>query len=270
MENNIFQQITKKYSTTFYYSTLLFPRDIRNDVFMLYAFLRTADNLVDEKKDKKTFLDFKKSVYLSLDKKNSNDIIIKSFVSIFRKHNFKKEYLDSFFKAQEFDLKDALKVKTNQELGEYVYGVAGVVGLMMAKIMNLPEKLYEFAVSFGETMQMVNIIRDIKEDFLQKRVYIPQEDIFKFNLKNIDDYKSNEEGFKNLIRYEINKVKNKLISLSNYIEKIPFQYRRPIRISRDVYFSIANKIYKNPMGVWQKRFYVPKYELLQIFIKDFF
>jgi len=270
MKENIFKKIIKKHSTTFYYASLFFPKNIRNDVYVLYSFLRTADDIVDEKNNKDLFIEFKKEVYLSLGEGYvSDNIIISSFSKIFSKYNFDIKYLNSFFSALEIDFIKPLKITDQKNLQEYVYGVAGVVGLMMAKIMNLPESSFTAAKEFGELMQMVNIIRDIKEDYQRGRVYILKEDLECYGIVNIGNHKNeNKKNFEDLIRFEITQVLEKINKLSKDIENLPQPYRRPIKISRDVYKAIAKKIYKNPSLLWQKRVRIKKFELLIIILKN--
>ncbi len=270
MGNDIFTRITKTHSTTFYYASLFFPATIRHDVFVLYAFLRTSDDLVDEKKDKKAYIKFKNQVYKSINsRRTSNDQVIDEFVRLFHKYKFEKKFLDSFFKALDSDLANTVVIKTNKKLQEYIYGVAGVVGLMMGKMMRLPKKAIKASREFGETMQLVNILRDIKEDYLEKRIYLPQENVRKYNLNSIADFQDTKQGeFVNYIRFEVKKVVQQIQKLAPEIENIPAPGRIAIKISRDVYLSIAEKIYRNPLVVWQKRVHVSKPEMAIIILKN--
>jgi len=98
MDKNVFEKITKEHSTTFYYAALLFPKKIRNDVFILYAFLRRFDDVVDETNDKKEFIRLKNLLLKSLkQKKPSGDLIIDEFFRLFYQYHFKMDYLDAFF-----------------------------------------------------------------------------------------------------------------------------------------------------------------------------
>ncbi len=274
MVDDVYKRKTKDRSTTFYYASLFFPRERRNDVFKLYAFLRTADDIVDENKDKNLFLSFKKEVYDGIENETfpSKDPFIGGFLEVYRKYRFEREYIDSFFASLEYDFKKPLQIKDQAELQKYVYGVAGVVGLMMAKILGLEPSYYNAARKFGELMQIVNIIRDIKFDYDMYRIYIPKSDIERFGLSDISDYKENKKrkGFEELLRFEIGNVLEGINSLSGDIEKIPKSYRRPIEISRDVYKSIANEIYKSPTLVWRKKIRLDKLRFFLIILKNLF
>jgi phytoene synthase len=269
MDKNVFEKITKEHSTTFYYASLLFPKKIRNDVFILYTFLRRFDNVVDETNDKKEFIRLKNLLLASLkEKKPSGDLIIDTFVRLFYQYHFKIDYLDAFFYSLEKDLKKPLEIKREKELIQYAYGVAGVVGLMMAKIMRLPQSLYPAAKEFGELMQIVNILRDIREDFFNQRVYIPKEEIEKYQMQSIDEYQQKPENFVQLIRSQIEKLKIRFDILKSSIELIPSQYRRSIKISYEIYLKILKKIEEDPLRVWRERVRVSKFELGLIILKN--
>jgi phytoene/squalene synthetase len=177
-------------------------------------------------------------------------------------------YLDAFFNSLEKDFKKPLEIMTEKELMEYAYGVAGVVGIMMAKIMQLPEFLYPTAKEFGELMQIVNILRDIREDFLNQRVYIPKELIVQFQMKSIDEYKTKPENFIQLIRSQIKKLKIRFESLKPSIELIPHRYQSSIKVPYEIYVKILEKIEKDPLIVWQKRVRVSNFGSLLIILKN--
>jgi phytoene synthase len=168
----------------------------------------------------------------------------------------------------EKDLKKPLEIKTEKELIQYAYGVAGVVGLMMAKIIQLPHSLYPAAKEFGELMQIVNILRDIREDFLNRRVYIPKEAIEKYQMQSIDEHQQKPENFAQLIRSQIEKLKTKFDSLKPSIELIPSQYQRSIKITYEIYLKILKKIEEDPLRVWRERVRVSKFELGLIILKN--
>jgi phytoene/squalene synthetase len=139
---------------------------------------------------------------------------------------------------------------------------------MMAKIMQLPQSLYPVAKEFGELMQIVNILRDIREDFFNKRVYIPNESIAQYQMQSIDEYKQKPENFIQLIRSQIEKLKIRFDNLKPSIELIPHQYRRSIKISCEIYLKILKKIEKDPLRVWRERVRVSKLELGLIILKN--
>ncbi len=272
MEDRIFYDFLKKHSTTFYYGSLFFPKEVRKDVAIVYSFLRTFDDIVDVKNDKNLFISLKNETLSAInDGIQSSNFIINSFVCVFRKYSFEKDWLNSFFASLEMDIKPCLEIQNRQELNSYIYGVAGVVGLMMARIMNLNQSFYESAIDFGQAMQIVNIIRDIKEDLERKRVYIPKEDIKNFGLNSIDDFQG-EKGiiFDKLIRFYLDDVFKTFSHVSLVTCKIPCDRRKAIDISKEIYKKLATVIYNHPRIIWHKRVSLSKVKKSLIFLKYIF
>jgi phytoene synthase len=197
MNINKYSLITKKYSNTFYYSTLIFPKEVRDKVFVLYSFVRTIDNLMDCKKpDIAKFNDLRSSFEKAWKGEPVNNKLVVDFVSVAKSNNFSKKWIDDFFDAQ---ILSANKKTYNDfdDLKKNIYGVAGVIGLFMSKIIGLPKKVYKNAVLLGESMQIINCMRDIVEDYKIGRIYIPVEDLEKFGL-SVDNFlnKKNRNKFR--------------------------------------------------------------------------
>ncbi len=256
MNPNIFEQITKKASKTFYAATLLFPKQVKNDVFILYAFLRTADDLVDANPPKiKEFSLFKKMTYERLDGNNVSNIIINTFGDLVERKKIDHQLITDFFNSLEIDLNKS-SYKNFEELLTFTYGVAEVVGLLMAQVMNLPKKSYTSARKLGLAMQLVNILRDIDEDRLLKRVYIPQEELKKFNLKKAltnSHALEKQIAFKQLMTLQINRIFKTFADAKKGFKYIPREYLIAIMSATDIYCHIAKKINEDPFIIFKKK-----------------
>ena len=161
--NRIIFNTFKRGSKTYFYSSIFFSKEVRDDVFALYSFVRKADNFVDVMPQlKDEFYRFKDAYVDALRGKTSSDIIINSFVSLMRRKSLKREWVDAFFESMEMDLTKQ-RYETIEETLHYVYGSAEVIGLMMANIMDLDPQSYPCAQYLGRAMQYINFIRDIEE-----------------------------------------------------------------------------------------------------------
>lgn len=101
MDINKYSLITKKYSNTFYYSSLIFPKEVRDKVFVLYSFVRTIDNLMDSKKpDIAKFNDLRRDFEKAWKGETVNNKLVVDFVSVAKSNNFSKKWIDDFFDAQ--------------------------------------------------------------------------------------------------------------------------------------------------------------------------
>ncbi|QKX07106.1 phytoene/squalene synthase family protein [Aquimarina sp. TRL1] len=182
---------TKYYSTSFSLAVKMLAPSIRQDIYNIYGFVRFADEIVDtfHEYDKETlFVDFKKDLKKSLDRKISLNPILNSFQHTAHKHQIDDSLIDAFMKSMEQDLykKD---YHTIEEYKEYIYGSADVVGLMCLKVFVQGnevqyERLKDSAMALGSAFQKVNFLRDLKADYEElNRTYFPHID-----LTNLDEY----------------------------------------------------------------------------------
>ncbi|MCS7092724.1 MAG: phytoene/squalene synthase family protein [Patescibacteria group bacterium] len=262
---NLQQKIFKNGSITYYYSSLFFPKEVKKEVFTLYAYVRTADNFVDVIPQKKEdFYNFKKLTKQAFrEKTHTGNIIIDDCAALFNKRKIPQELIFSFLSAMEKDLtkKD---YEDFSELDQYMYGSANVIGIMMAYILDLPKKSFPYAELLGKAMQYANFIRDINEDISLGRIYIPKSELIKHNLTNKDYLEhQNAEKMSALIRSQIKiyyKIQNEA---ENGFRYIPKKYRIPIQTASNLYKWTINKIYKNPMIVFEKKVKPSPYRVIK-------
>ena len=213
------------FAKSFNWAGFFLPKKIFLECSALYDFCRTVDNIADENGDldikKKKFLDFKNN----FKNKNYDNKIIKEMRSIIEYFKISTKIVDDLFDGVESDLKEKVLISSKKELLIYSYRVAGTVGLMMAKILNVQNKnALKSAIDLGIAMQLTNISRDVVEDSKNNRFYISH------------NYESIMEALKiaNLF-YE---------SSFASIKEIPFTFRFSILVARRVYRQIGNNILK--------------------------
>jgi phytoene synthase len=242
----------KRGSKTYFYSSIFFSKEVRDDVFALYSFVRKADNFVDvvpQLKDE--FYRFKDAYDNALRGKTSSDIIINSFVSLMRRKSLKRAWVDAFFESMEMDLTKQ-RYETIEETLHYVYGSAEVIGLMMAKIMDLDPQSYPCAQYLGRAMQYINFIRDIEEDLTLGRTYLPLGNSPLERL-NCDYVRKRKDAFVEFIRTNIGLYRQWQKEAEKGFAYIPKRYLIPIKTASDMYQWTAERIYRNPLMVYQKK-----------------
>ena len=263
-KNEIFKNGSKTYHT----ASLFFPKNVRNDVTRLYAFVRTADDFVDNiPQDKKGFYKFRALTDKAFTSNVNNDVIA-DFVLLCKEYDFEKKWVDAFLNAMEQDLTKN-QYLTYEELEEYMYGSAEVIGLMMAKILHLPREAEKAAQMQGKAMQFVNFIRDIQEDIDLNRQYLPQEDLEKFGISKISDA-VDSDAFIKLITFEIKRYKKMQETAKKGYPYIPHATRIPVATAASMYNWTAEQILKNPMIVFTKKVKPPKARIVGEYIKQFF
>ena len=220
MSNNNYLSI---YAKSFNWAGFFLPKKIYLKCSNLYDFCRTVDNIADQEgkldTKKNKFLDFKNSFH----NKNYSNPIIKNMWSLIEEYEISIKVVDDLFDGVEYDLKNRLEINSKKELLIYSYRVAGTVGLMMAKILNVKDKnSLKSAIDLGIAMQLTNISRDIIEDSKRNRFYISNNfDSIKKTLKIADLF------------YE---------SSFASIKKIPLSFRFSILVARRVYRKIGHNI----------------------------
>lgn len=250
--NREFFKIFKKGSVTYFYSSLFFPPEVRDDVFALYAFVRIADDFVDSVPAKKQeFLAFKKEYLKAVKSGRSENLIIDSMINLIEKRNFESDWVIDFLAVMEQDLYQT-KCQTMDETINYMYGSAEVIGLMMAKIMNLPDKATESARLLGRAFQYVNFIRDIEEDNSLSRQYIPTEQLQKYGLKDLSQKEAflKPQEFASLVHAQIAQYNKWMKQARIGFKVIPKRYRVPIMTSAQMYDWTAEQISKDPLVVY--------------------
>jgi phytoene/squalene synthetase len=236
VSNDCSRLVIKRYSTSFYFSSNLLSKSIRQDIFNIYGFVRLADEIVDtfhEFPKKELLEDFEKELWRSIDNGISLNPILNSFQYTVNKYSIPADLISSFLDSMKMDL-EKKEYDSVEEYKKYIYGSADVVGLMCLRVFvdgseNLYKDLSPFAISLGSAFQKVNFLRDIKDDSnILNRVYFPNVDMDNFN----EDSKKEiieeiEEDFKNAVKGIIRLPKN-----SKFAVYIAYRY----------YFKLLKKL----------------------------
>ncbi len=211
------------YAKSFNWAGFFLPKKTYQKCSALYDFCREADNIADDEnkieKKKDNFIQFKNNFI----NKNYNDLVIKNMWDLVNEFNISTKIIDDLFEGINSDIKENVKLNSKKELLIYSYRVAGTVGLMMAKILNVQKKQsLKSAIDLGIAMQLTNISRDVMEDKKNNRFYINE----------------SFEDIKNTIKLSEQFYKNSFYS----IKEIPLSFRFSILVARRVYRKIGYKI----------------------------
>lgn len=251
----LFRDIAKKGSKTYFNSSIFFPKSVRDDVFTLYSFVRTADDFVDTiPQDKAGFNKFVKDFNAAHKTGNSQNVVLHEFVKLMKKRKIDKKWADDFLKAMKADFTKN-RYLNQKEISIYMYGSAEVVGLMMAKILQLPKKSYPYAKLLGRSMQYINFLRDIDEDNRLKRLYIPISSLSEYNLSSLSKKEAYQKKsqFIKLMRAEIDRYNTWQKEARIGFSYIPKRYLIPVKTASDMYAWTAQELYKNPLVVYDKK-----------------
>ena len=240
-------------SKTYYNSSVFFPESVREDVYVLYGFVRTADNFVDRvPQDRAGFEAFRVRYSRALRGTGSGDHIIDSFVELLRAKQFEEEWVEAFLDSMELDLTKQTYQRMQETL-EYIYGSAEVIGLFMCRILGIGEEAYTFARLQGRAMQYINFIRDVEEDHsLLGRTYLPLGGSG-FNSLSRSQTLGRRREFAEFIRSQIARYSEWQSEAQKGYQYIPKRYRVPIKTAADMYAWTARRIYRDPFLIFESK-----------------
>lgn len=259
----------RKGSKTYYNSSRFFPPEVRKDVFVLYGFVRVADNYVDSiPQDAAGFHRFVADYRAAWAGTPTDDPIIGPFVELARRRGFDPAWTDAFLYSMELDLTKK-NYDTLPETLEYIYGSAEVIGLYMAKLIGLPESAYPAAQMMGRSMQYINFIRDLNEDYGLGRRYLP---VAGYDLKNFDKDHIAErpEEFRRFLRDQTQLYLGWQAEAEQGYGAIPRRYLAPIKTASDMYNWTARTIQEDPFVVFRRQVKPPKPLIFWTFLKNRF
>ena len=246
--------LLKKHAKSFYWASFFLSSDILDKCSSLYNFCRTLDDIVDNDNN----LEVKREIYLKFkrdfENKNLTNQIIKDMWSVIDNENISKKIIIDLFDGVETDLKEKVVINSKKDLLVYSYRVAGTVGLMMSKILNVKNReALKGAIDLGIAMQLTNIARDVCEDKARNRQYVDH------NFLAIREIIDESQSF-----YE-----NSFKSISD----IPIMSRFSVIVARRVYRKIGDYILKQKnIDNYNKagKIYVPMFEkVIQTFLSVF-
>jgi phytoene synthase len=185
------QNKAAKSGSSFYYSFLFLPEAQRQAITALYAFCREVDDVVDECKDPDVaraklawWRDEIRTTFSTSGKPNHP--VCKALVEVIKQFNLHQEYFLEIIDGMEMDL-DQKRYDTFSDLSLYCYRVASVVGLLAAEIFGYQNRqTLKYAHNLGIAFQLTNILRDVKEDATRGRIYLPAEDLEKYNVSELN------------------------------------------------------------------------------------
>ncbi len=253
--SNPIYSIFKNGSKTYFYSSLFFTGQTKSDVFKLYGFVRKADDYVDAIPQQiEEFYHFKDSYQKALKGTTTGNIVIDSFVELKERKQFSSKWIDAFLFSMESDITKHTYY-TIDELKTYLYGSAEVVGLMMAQILDLPPQSHNAARYLGRAMQYINFIRDIQEDLKLGRIYLPLDELEKYNLKNLtyDHVIQHPQDFEDFISKQIERYQLWQAAAEQGFHFIPKTYRIPIKTASEMYKWTARQILNNPYKIYREK-----------------
>lgn len=269
-------EITQSSKTNFLYSFSLLPKEKYEAINTVYAFCRQTDDIVDNEMDS-TELKFNKirewkNEFEHALNDSSNYALLNQVSKIIKKFNIPVEPFFELIKGMEADLQVS-RYKDFNTLYQYCFRAAATVGLMCIEIFGYKtENAKQYAVNLGIALQLTNILRDIKFDALNDRIYLPEEDMKRFGYTEDDlmNFRYNE-SFVELMKFECKRAREYFNKANDSFVKEDKKLLFPARIMQKIYFNILEKIENMNYNVFSKKAKVSKlkklYYTFGVFVK---
>ncbi len=261
------QNVMKKSKTNFFYSSVFLNKSKSEGLRTIYAFCRFTDDIVDS-------MDLspeEKIIEINKWKDRLNDSLSNNIDDEF--FFLLKEQIQKFKIPHRpfFDLIEGMvmdleknRYDTFEDLYKYCYCVASSVGLMSIEIFGYKNnEIKKYAEYLGVALQLTNILRDIKKDALINRIYLPLEDLKKFNYSESDllSFKYND-NFKRLMDFEYLRAKGYYEKADTCLNKEDKGSMVAARIMEYIYFNLLEKIKSVKFNVYHNNVRISKYKKL--------
>ena len=259
--------LNKRYGTTYYWSTYALPRVKRHHVHALYAFCRHADDIVDDlgpapvEVREKALADIGDRFFADLEAGGSDHPVLKAVVHTVQAFAIEPDAFARFLGSMAMDL-TVERYETFGDLRRYTDGSAAVIGEMMLPIL---EPLDAAAAAgpardLGEAFQLTNFLRDVAEDLDRGRVYLPQEDLRRFDAIDALATRTVTPSWRALMAFEIERARGLYRSADAGLGLLPPSSARCIRAARVLYARILDVIEANGYNVFSQRATVPTWQ----------
>jgi len=263
--------ITKKHAKSFYFALQFLKKEKRDAVYSVYAICRLIDDAVDESEEyskEEKLKKIKERIEAAYKKESLKSMLLSSFQQTIHKYNIPKRHFDELLEGMYMDLNKS-RYRNFNELFLYCYRVAGVIGLIMIKILGYKHKEAEkYAVDLGVAMQLTNILRDIKEDYRKGRIYLPQDEMRQYGIteKNIAGNFHNKDS-NEFLKFQIQRARTYYKNATCVIKLMKDGNARfVVGLMKELYSGILDAIEKNNYNIY-KRAYVNKTKKIYLLLK---
>jgi phytoene synthase len=282
MAYSVCKGITRTAARNFYYAFLVLPRRKRQALCAVYAFMRRCDDIADDptlslpdrRQKLATWLD---ALHCAQQGHPTDDPIFLALTDAQRRFSIPAGLLDDLATGTAMDIEEPLaqsteastltvQYKTFEDLRLYCYRVASVVGLVCIHIFGYRDPAAEpLAERCGLAFQLTNIIRDVKEDASLGRVYLPEEDLSKFNLSAADLFNAPEVArIRPLLALEADRAREFYTAGDQLLAYISEDSQPALWVLVNIYRRLLEKIGEKQYDVFTAKVTLSTWEKLRV------
>jgi len=250
------QEQAAKSGSSFYYSFIFLPTNQRQAITALYAFCRQVDDVVDECSEPAIALAklnwWREEITRVFHGQPQHPVGIALAKSLLE-FNLKEEHFHSIIEGMLMDTRQ-FRYQDFDQLSTYCYRVAGVVGLLAIEIFGYKNKsTHKYAEKLGLAFQLTNILRDVHEDARRDRIYLPQDELEKFNVSEKDILQGNmTDNIRALLAYQAARADTCYQEAYELLSAQDRFSQRGGLIMSAIYHELLNTIKKNNFSVFGK------------------
>ena len=255
------KRLNAQHGKTYYLATLLLPPAKRPFVHALYGFARYADEIVDDlastlsdTEKAESLQNWGSSVLSDIKAGRSHDHIGAALVDTVKRFNIPISYFEAFLKSMQMDL-TITQYQSYEDLMEYVYGSAAVIGLQMLPILGtLSDEAYVAAEKLGVAFQLANFIRDVGEDLDRGRIYLPLQELAKHGVtRQMLEERTLTPEMKSALKEQIARVRRLQAEAASGIKLLAPESRACIEAASELYCGIVDEVEKIDYEIFKKR-----------------
>ncbi|WP_254535670.1 phytoene/squalene synthase family protein [Halomarina litorea] len=249
------KSIHRRTGKTFYYATRLLPQRVRRATYVLYAFFRISDEVVDSagqspaggrtqsgddtdftpKQQRERLLSIRDQ---ALGREPTDEPVLAAFDELRREVGIEDEEVEVFIDAMLTDI-EKTRYETYDELEAYMRGSASAVGEMMTSVMGPedPATARPHAQKLGEAFQLTNFLRDVREDIVERgRIYLPQTTLAEYGVtdEQLERFEV-DEAFRDVMRHELRRAEGLYREGVAGIETLPEDCQFPVLLASVLY-----------------------------------
>jgi phytoene synthase len=255
------KRLNALHGKTYFLATLLLPKAKRPFVHALYGFARYADEIVDDlaselsiEEKAEALSTWGNTVLADLKKGTSDDHVGRALIDTVKRFDIPHEHFEAFLHSMTMDL-TVQEYETYEDLLEYVYGSAAVIGLEMVPILGpLHNDAYEAAKKLGIAFQLANFIRDVDEDLDRGRVYLPIKELAQFGVtREMLEERALTPEIIDALKFQIARVRQLQAEAAPGIAMLEATSRPCIEAASTLYCGIVDEVEKIGYDIFNQR-----------------
>ena len=255
------KRLNALHGKTYFLATLLLPKAKRPFVHALYGFARYADEIVDDlaselniEQKAEALGNWGNGVLADLKRGTSDDHVGRALIDTVNRFDIPHEHFEAFLHSMTMDL-TVQEYETYEDLLEYVYGSAAVIGLEMVPILGpLHNDAFEAAKKLGIAFQLANFIRDVDEDLDRGRVYLPIKELARFGVtREMLDERVLTPEIIEALKFQIARVRQLQAEAAPGIAMLEATSRPCIEAASTLYCGIVDEVEKIGYDIFNQR-----------------